>query len=96
MAVFRSGIDLLATIIIPASLLAYWNLNTQTILKRRAKIHIRNRAKYDTERCGSVTDQGMYYYIKIHSNLDKANKSVRPFLFTISRFVISRFECTLM
>ena len=60
MAVFRSGIDLLATIIIPASLLAYWNLNTQTILKRRAKIHIRNRAKYDTERCGSVTDQGMY------------------------------------
>ena len=76
MAVFRSGIDLLATIIIPASLLAYWNLNTQTILKRRAKIHIRNRAKYDTERCGSVTDQGMYLltiltYFKIPSFLKK-------------------------
>ena len=60
MAVFRSGIDLLATIIIPASLLAYWNFNTQTILKRRAKIHIRNRTRYDTERCGSVTDLGRF------------------------------------
>ena len=52
MAVFRSGIDLLATIIIPASLLAYWNFNTQNILKRRAKIHIRNRSRYDSKADG--------------------------------------------
>ena len=43
MAIFRSGIDLLATIIIPACLLAYWNYNTQTIMKRRAKILLANQ-----------------------------------------------------
>ena len=52
MAVFRSGIDLLATIIIPSSLLAYWNFNTQNILKRRAKINIRNRSRYDSNADG--------------------------------------------
>ena len=43
MAIFRSGIDLLATIIIPACLLAYWNFYTQTIIKRRAKILLANQ-----------------------------------------------------
>ena len=38
MAIFRSGIDLLATIIIPACLLGYWNYYTHKIIKRRAKI----------------------------------------------------------
>ena len=43
MAIFRAGIDLLATIVIPACLLAYWNWSTQTIIKRRAKILLANQ-----------------------------------------------------
>ena len=38
MAIYRCGIDLLATIIIPAFLLGYWNFYTHTIMKKRAKI----------------------------------------------------------
>ena len=48
MAIFRSGIDLLATIIIPACLLGYWNFSTQTIIKRRAKIIIANQIMRQT------------------------------------------------
>ena len=48
MAIFRSGIDLLATIIIPACLLGYWNFYTQTIIKRRAKILLINEKMKQT------------------------------------------------
>ena len=48
MAIFRSGIDLLATIIVPACLLGYWNFNTQTIIKRRAKIILANQIMRQT------------------------------------------------
>ena len=43
MAIYRSGIDLLATIIIPAFLLGYWNFYTHTIMKKRAKILLMNQ-----------------------------------------------------
>ena len=57
MALFRSGIDLLATIIIPASLLAYWNFNTQRILKRRARIIFRSRASRNENLVNATNQQ---------------------------------------
>ena len=57
MAIYRSGIDLLATIIIPAFLLGYWNFYTHTIMKKRAKILLMNLLRQSTLQSMSQTIQ---------------------------------------
>ena len=57
MAIYRSGIDLLATIIIPAFLLGYWNFYTHTIMKKRAKILLMNLIRQSTLQSMSQTIQ---------------------------------------
>ena len=50
MTMFRCGLDMFATILIPAILLGYWNGHTIAVIKRRARMKNRPRIVGDAEK----------------------------------------------
>ena len=49
MTMFRCGLDMFATILIPTILLGYWNGHTTAVIKRRARMKNRPRIVADAE-----------------------------------------------
>ena len=50
MTMFRCGLDMFATIVIPAVLLGYWNGHTTSVIKRRARMKNRPQIVVDSEK----------------------------------------------
>ena len=77
MTMFRCGLDMFATILIPAVLLGYWNGHTTAVIKRRARMKNRPRIIVDIEK-QNPTHQEAAQSLNRSPNSNEASRTPPP------------------